>query len=61
MKKLSRMREWREKRKLTQVQLAEILRTHQTLISKWEGGQAPSRSSVARIAQALKVEERELL
>lgn len=55
------MREWREKRGLTQTQLAEILWTSQSRVCKWETGRPPSRSSVARIALALKVEERELV
>ncbi len=59
---MKNLREIRKKQKLTQIQLAALLRTDQSLVSKWETGEhKPLPNTITRIAQALKVRESELV
>jgi transcriptional regulator with XRE-family HTH domain len=59
---MSKIRELRLKQNLTQQQFASLLRTDQSLVSKWETGRhKPVQSTKAKIAQVLKVEVSELL
>jgi transcriptional regulator with XRE-family HTH domain len=52
----NRIRELRRKLKITQVQLAAMLCTDQSLVSKWERGlHTPTRNTRTRIASALRV------
>ena len=61
-KKLTKLREVREKAEITQVELAALLRTDQSLVSKWEAGIVkPWPNTLTRIAQALRVRESELI
>lgn len=47
--------------KMTQKQLAALLRTDQSLVSKWETGEhTPFPNTLTRIAEVLKVREEEL-
>jgi transcriptional regulator with XRE-family HTH domain len=58
---MSKIREARLKLHMTQTQLAALLRTDQSLISKWETGEhVPFPNTLVRIAAALKVREEEL-
>jgi DNA-binding transcriptional regulator YiaG len=60
-KKLTKLRKVRENAEITQVQLAALLRTDQSLVSKWEAGiVSPWPNTLTRIALALKVRESEL-
>lgn len=59
---MTKIRELRRKLNLTQKQLAALLRTDQSLVSKWETGtHAPMQSTKDRIAQVLKCEASELV
>jgi transcriptional regulator with XRE-family HTH domain len=58
---MSKIREARQKQQMTQKQLAALLRTDQSLVSKWETGEhTPFPNTLTRIAEALKVREEEL-
>jgi transcriptional regulator with XRE-family HTH domain len=58
---MNKIRVLRKRHKLTQKQLAALLRTDQSLVSKWETGtHTPFPNTLARIAQVFKVREEEL-
>jgi transcriptional regulator with XRE-family HTH domain len=58
---MEKLREIRLKKNLTQRQLAALLRTDQSIVSKWETGtHTPLPNTLTRIAQVLKVRESEL-
>jgi DNA-binding transcriptional regulator YiaG len=59
---MSKIRELRLKLNLTQKQLAALLRTDQSLVSKWEtGGHKPMQRMKARLAQVLQCDPADLL
>ena len=56
------LRELREKRKMTQEQLAEAMECHVNTIRRWELGQRePKASEITKLAMALRCTEFELL
>jgi transcriptional regulator with XRE-family HTH domain len=58
---MNRIREIRRKQKITQTQLAAMLCTDQSLVSKWETGlHTPTPNTRTRIAHALRVRVEEL-
>jgi len=57
-----KLKEWREKRGLSQEKLAECVGVHENTIRKWEKSyREPRASDIAKLAQALHVTEAELL
>ena len=57
-----KLREWREKRGLSQEELSESVGVHENTIRKWEKGyREPRASDIAKLAAALHVTEAELL
>lgn len=62
VKKLKNMRAVREARRISQSDLAKVLRTNQSNVSQWENGKTkPWPHTVERIAKALECEPSELL
>jgi len=62
LKKLKNMRAVREARRISQCDLAKVLRTNQSNVSQWESGKTkPWPHTVEKIAKALKCEPAELL
>jgi len=59
--KLARLGIVRLSKGLTQRELADLIRTDQGQISRWERGWSASRSTVLRLTQALGCKEKELV
>jgi transcriptional regulator with XRE-family HTH domain len=62
LRKLKNMRAVREARRITQIELAKVLRTNQSNVSQWENGRVrPWPHTVSAITKALDCKESELL
>jgi len=62
MEALTHLKEWRERRGLTQRQLSELSRVHQVSIHRLETGQLdPQLSTLRKLCAALRITPNQLL
>jgi transcriptional regulator with XRE-family HTH domain len=59
--KLTRLRTWRERKALTQDELAELAGVSRQTVVKLEGGLEPRPPTIRKLAKALGVEPSELM
>lgn len=55
MSKVNPIKHWREKRKMSQAELADKIGSTQSIVARWEAGAEPMTKNLIKLAKALRV------